>query len=79
MKHPWLLIFLLTGILASCKEKPQPEPEPEPQPEEAGMYVGGDISVLQSYEDKGVAYLDENGKSIPAKPWDGTRSGSVCS
>ena len=65
MKHPWLLIFLLTGILASCKEKPQPEPEPEPQPEEAGMYVGGDISVLQSYEDKGVAYLDENGKSIP--------------
>lgn len=30
----------------------------------AQMYVGGDISVLQSYEDNNVAYYDENGKKI---------------
>ena len=28
------------------------------------LYVGGDISVLQSYEDNTVAYYDENGKKI---------------
>ena len=53
----------------SCGEKPIPEPDPEPQPEppaeETAMYVGGDISVLQSYEDNGVAYLDQNGTRIP--------------
>jgi arabinogalactan endo-1,4-beta-galactosidase len=28
------------------------------------LYVGGDISVLQNYEDYNVAYYDENGKKI---------------
>ena len=28
------------------------------------MYVGGDISVLQSYEDNNVAYYDDNGQKI---------------
>ena len=55
-------------LALSCGEKPIPEPDPEPQPEppaeETAMYVGGDISVLQSYEDNGVAYLDQNGARI---------------
>ena len=49
-------------LLSACGEKSQPGPEP--QPEEVITYVGGDISVLLSYEDNGVAYYDEKGGKI---------------
>ena len=63
MKHPWRYLLLLACLLASCRE--DPEPEPEPEPEEESFYVGGDISVLQSYDDNGVAYYDDKGNRIP--------------
>ena len=63
------LSLLLPLLMAGCsvpdkQPEPQPEPEPEPQPETAQLYVGGDISLLQSYEDKQVAYLDAEGGTI---------------
>ena len=56
MRRKWTYL-LLVGLLAACNEtpKPEPEPDPEPEPEKTVYYVGGDISLLQSYEDKGVA------------------------
>lgn len=62
-------------MMAACVEKPQPDPEPDPEPTpqepdpqpaetETAFYVGGDVSVLQSYEDKGVAYYDDKGGKI---------------
>jgi arabinogalactan endo-1,4-beta-galactosidase len=51
-------------FMACCGEREKLQPEPEPEPEEDVLYVGGDISVLQSYEDNGVAYYDENGGKI---------------
>ena len=63
MKRIWLYL-LLAGFAAACGENPQPEPDPDPEPEKTVYYVGGDISVLQSYEDKGVAYYDDKGTKI---------------
>lgn len=69
MKHFWLFT-LLSVCLVACGEKPQPTPapdpvpDPEPEPETPAYYVGGDISVLQSYEDKGVTYYDDKGGKI---------------
>ena len=63
MKRIWLYL-LLAGFAAACGENPQPEPNPDPEPEKTVYYVGGDISVLQSYEDKGVAYYDDKGTKI---------------
>ena len=69
MKHFWLFT-LLSVCLVACGEKPQPTPapdpvpDPEPEPEIPAYYVGGDISVLQSYEDKGVTYYDDKGGKI---------------
>ena len=54
--------MIAAGIAVSCGEKDGPEPGP--QPDDSSLFVGGDISVLQSYEDAGVAYLDENGGKI---------------
>ena len=67
-------------VLAACEENPYgptghvPSPKPE-QPEEPtpetpkpvieGLYLGGDISVLQSYEDNKVPYYDQQGNLIP--------------
>ena len=65
-----IMFTLRTAIIAfallsvSCGEKENPQPGPEPEPEEDVMYVGGDISVLQSYEDNGVVYYDESGGKI---------------
>ena len=58
--------LMLVAVLAACNEtpKPEPEPDPEPEPEKTVYYVGGDISLLQSYEDKGVAYYDDKGGKI---------------
>ena len=64
MKHLWKFSLLLICLAFSCNEQPIPEPEPDPQPVDNAMYVGGDISVLQSYDDAGVAYYDENGSKI---------------
>lgn len=61
-------LAMLTAALAfSCNEQPQPEPDPdpEPQPVDTRMYVGGDISMLQSYNDHSVDYFDQNGTKIP--------------
>ena len=63
-KRSWSFFLLFAGLLTACEETPvTPEP-PEPDPEVASYYVGGDISVLQSYEDKGVAYYDDKGARI---------------
>ena len=63
-KHPWPIFLFVAGLLAACEETPvTPEP-PEPDPEVTTYYVGGDISVLQSYEDKGVVYYDDKGTKI---------------
>lgn len=54
-------------LLASCGETPNPGPEPpapEPEPEKTVYYVGGDISVLPSYENQGVSYFDDQGAQI---------------
>jgi len=65
-----ITFFLSLILLAGCGDpvspqpQPDPDPKPEPKPETVSLYVGGDISVLQSYEDKGVAYYDENGQKI---------------
>ena len=61
-KHPWPILLFVVGLVAACGETPQP-PTP-PDPEVTTYYVGGDISVLQSYEDKGVAYYDDKGTRI---------------
>ena len=63
MKRIWLYL-LLAGFAVACGENPQPEPDPDPEPEKTVYYVGGDISVLQSYEEKGVAYYDDKGTKI---------------
>jgi len=63
MKRIWPYLLLI-GLAAACGENPQPEPDPDPEPEKPELYVGGDISVLQSYEDKGVAYYDDKGTKI---------------
>ena len=65
MRRKWPYL-LLVALLAACNEtpKPEPEPDPEPEPEKTAYYVGGDISLLQSYEDKGVAYYDDKGTKI---------------
>ena len=62
LKRIWIVLAAFFALAVSCGENPQPEPEPVP--EETDLFVGGDISVLQSYEDKGVAYYDENGGKI---------------
>lgn len=70
MGHNFRRIFLaaLAALAASCGEPAQPQPEPgpdpQPEPEEAVLYVGGDVSVLQSYDDKNVAYYDADGGKI---------------
>ena len=66
IKRAWHLLLLAAGLLAACGEKPEPPapPEPDPDPEVTDYYVGGDISLLQSYEDKGVAYYDDKGVKI---------------
>ncbi|MBP5316077.1 MAG: hypothetical protein J6Y83_00070, partial [Bacteroidales bacterium] len=50
---------LMASMAFSCGETPVPDPQPQPEPpaEETAMYVGGDISVLQSYDDAGVDFL----------------------
>ena len=55
----------MLACLVACGEKPQPpEPGVDPEPEKVSYYVGGDISLLQRYEDKGVTYSDEKGQKI---------------
>ena len=66
MKRIPTILSLFLGLLVSCGEpQPEKEPVPEPLPDEQTLFVGGDISVLQSYLDKGVAYYDGNGSRIP--------------
>ncbi|MBR5671434.1 MAG: glycosyl hydrolase 53 family protein [Bacteroidales bacterium] len=67
MKRNFILVMiaaaLMTACLAfSCNEKP--EPDPEPQSEDDMLYVGGDISMLQSYIDHSTKYYDEDGNLI---------------
>ena len=65
-RHPFLLAAA-AALALSCGEKNSSEPGPAPEtpePAETALYVGGDISVLQRYEDKGVAYLDQSGSRI---------------
>jgi arabinogalactan endo-1,4-beta-galactosidase len=55
-----------TGHVPSPKPEQPQEPTPEaPKPEIEGLYLGGDISVLQSYEDNKVPYYDQQGNIIP--------------
>ncbi len=53
-------------------QKPDPEQpqdpnagNQDPKPSFDGLYLGGDISVLQSYEDNKVPYYDQEGNLIP--------------
>ena len=55
-----------TGHVPSPKPEQPEEPTPEtPKPVIEGLYLGGDISVLQSYEDNKVPYYDMQGNLIP--------------
>lgn len=55
-----------TGYVPSPKPEQPEEPTPEvPKPVIEGLYLGGDISVLQSYEDNKVPYYDQQGNLIP--------------
>lgn len=67
-KYSWHILLIVAGLLTACGEKVDPpkppDPGTDPEPEVTTYYVGGDISVLQSYEDKGVAYYDDKGAKI---------------
>ena len=66
MKRNLSILILFLGLAFSCAEpSPEKKPEPEPEPEVPEMYLGGDVSVLQSYLDKGVSYYDGQGSRIP--------------
>lgn len=68
MKRNLSILTLLLGLAFSCAEptpEKKPEPEPKPEPIVPEMYLGGDVSVLQSYLDKGVSYYDGQGSRIP--------------
>ena len=55
-----------TGHVPSPKPEQPEEPTPEvPKPVIEGLCLGGDISVLQSYEDNKVPYYDRQGDLIP--------------
>jgi len=67
MKHRFWLFLLCFPILAlSCGETTHSDPDTEPEnlPTAPELFVGGDISVLLSYEDAGVGYLDPSGAKI---------------
>ena len=66
MKRNLSILILFLCLAFSCVEpSPEKKPEPEPEPEVPEMYLGGDVSVLQSYLDKGVSYYDGQGNRIP--------------
>lgn len=66
MKRNLSIFTLFLGLAFSCAEPtPEKKPEPEPEPIVPEMYLGGDVSVLQSYLDKGVSYYDGQGSRIP--------------
>ena len=65
---PLALMFLMAcshGASNTPADVPGYEEQPQERPEIEGMYLGGDISVLQSYEDKKVPYYDAEGGLIP--------------
>lgn len=43
---------------------PEPDPDPDPTPTETSRYVGGDISLLLTYEEHGANYMDKDGNKI---------------
>jgi len=66
------LILLLAAMLglAACEHN-TPDPDPKPgedtipvTPQPAGKYVGGDISLLPSYEQANTPYIGRDGKKI---------------
>ena len=66
MKRNLSIFTLFLGLAFSCAEPtPEKKPEPEPEPIVPEMYLGGDVSVLQSYLEKGVSYYDGQGSRIP--------------
>ena len=66
MKRNLSIFTLFLGLAFSCAEPtPEKKPEPDPEPIVPEMYLGGDVSVLQSYLDKGVSYYDGQGSRIP--------------
>ena len=65
---PSALMFLMAcshGASNTPADVPEYEEQPQERPEIEGMFLGGDISVLQSYEDKKVPYYDAEGGLIP--------------
>lgn len=63
----YILVFSLALCIACNQNSLVPPidiPEDEERPQIEGMYLGGDISVLQSYEDRNVPYYDAEGKKI---------------
>ena len=64
MKHSWLFALILTGLVLSCGKDKDDTTLPVPEPFTATMVVGGDVSMLQRYEDKNVAFYDDKGAKI---------------
>ena len=63
MKKLCLSALLLLSTIACC-DKNNDDNTPTPAPFEGTMFVGGDVSMLQRYEDKKVAFYDDKGAKI---------------
>lgn len=75
MKKLLSLLLPMAIAFAACNNQPtpptpEPEPQPQPQPEDSSFvfptdrWVGGDISLLPSYEEANTPYKDANNKTI---------------
>ena len=64
MLIPLLFVGCDAGSQVPPADLPAPEELPQKRPGVEGRFLGGDISVLQSYEDKNVPYYDADENKI---------------